>query len=178
MSARSTAVRFGSIAIANHWISALLIVIMIVLGFSHGLVGEEASKITILKFHAPIGIVILLLTIFRILWWIAFDKKPEPVAGTSRPMHIAAAAVHGLLYLLLLAMTISGIAMMVLSGAGEIIFGGAPGPLPDFHDYTPHLAHGLGAFILIALLVIHIIAAIYHQAILRDNLMSRMKFGG
>ena len=177
MGAKSTPTKFGTIAIANHWISAILILAMIVLGFSFAASSAEATKVAIMRWHAPLGVLILVLTVLRIVWWIFIDKKPEPVAGTSRPMHILASATHGVLYLIILVMGASGIGMMVLSGAGEILFGGANRPLPDFDNFAPHIAHGLGAFALIALLVLHVVAAIYHQVILRDGLMSRMGVG-
>ena len=47
--------------------------------------GVKATKVAIMRWHAPLGVLILVLTVLRIVWWIFIDKKPEPVAGTSRP---------------------------------------------------------------------------------------------
>ncbi len=66
--------------------------------------------------------------------------------------------------------------MFILSGAGPILFAGADGPLPDFDTLGPRVPHGLGARLLIALVVLHASAAIYHQYVRKDGLLSRMWF--
>ena len=85
----------------------------------------------------------------------------------------AASIVHGLFYVLILAMVASGVAMMVLSGAGEVIITGQ-GALPDFDLYAPRQPHGIGAWVLIILIVVHVGAALYHHLVLRDGLIGRM----
>lgn len=177
MGARSTQDRFGSIPAAIHWLSTLLIIALIVLGFSFGAATSDSAKVGLLKTHIILGVLTLVLTLLRIVWWIFFDRKPAPAAGMSGWMNKAASSVHGLLYLLLLIMAGSGIGMMVLSGAGQILFGGGARPLPNFHDFPPHVAHGLGALILVALLALHVVAALYHHFVLRDGLLDRMRFG-
>ena len=83
-------------------------------------------------------------------------------------------AVHGLLYLVIIGMIASGIGMMILSGAGDILFSGAPGTLPDFWDYAPRLPHAIGAKVMVGLIVLHALAALYHQFITKDGLLRRM----
>ena len=73
-------------------------------------------------------------------------------------------------------MLASGIGMMVLSGAGAILFGGAPAPLPDFGVYPPRTAHGAGAYALAALAGLHAAAALYHHVWRRDNTLRVMWF--
>ena len=70
-----------------------------------------------------------------------------------------------------------GIGTMILSGAGAILFFGAPGPLPDFWHFPPMTAHYLGAIALLALAGLHILAALYHQFYKRDRLLARMGVG-
>jgi cytochrome b561 len=68
--------------------------------------------------------------------------------------------------------------MLVLSGAGAVVFGAeAATVLPDFWAYAPRIPHGAGARLLLALLMLHVGAAFYHQFIRRDGLMRRMRFG-
>ena len=90
---------------------------------------------------------------------------------------LAAKGVHGLLYVAILGLAGSGIAMIVLSGAGEILFGSASGPLPDFWDFAPRYGHAAMAWLMGALLVLHVGAALYHQFVLKDRLLSRMGVG-
>lgn len=67
--------------------------------------------------------------------------------------------------------------MLVLSGAGAILFDGAPGPLPDFWDFAPRYGHTAMTWLMGALLLAHIGAAFYHQFILKDRLFARMGVG-
>lgn len=71
-------------------------------------------------------------------------------------------------------MVASGIGMIALSGAAPLIFGGESALLPDFWKYPPLLPHAIGARLLLALLVLHVGAALYHQFVRRDGLLWRM----
>jgi cytochrome b561 len=82
------------------------------------------------------------------------------------------------LYLLLLLMAASGIATAVQAGLPGIVFGGSGALLPEsFGIYRPRVAHGVIAKLLLALAVLHVLAALYHQFVRKDNLLSRMWFG-
>ncbi len=59
--------------------------------------------------HIVLGLTVFALTLLRILWWVAFDKKPQPVAGQPGWQELLAKIVHGLLYVILLLMASSGI---------------------------------------------------------------------
>ena len=80
-------------------------------------------------------------------------------------------------WMLILGMLASGIGMMALSGAAPAVFGAAGAALPDFHDFAPRAPHGLGANLLILLLVAHVGAALHHQFVRRDGLLRRMWYG-
>lgn len=177
MSLKSTPTRYGTVAITIHWITALALVGLVLSGWRAEDMADDAAKIGVLRIHTAVGVSVLLLTVARILWWIAVDKKPAYPAGQPRWQQIASSAVHGLLYLALLLMAGSGIATMALSGAGDIVWGGVAAPLPDFRQFAPRGVHGLGASLLILLSLLHIAAALYHQFVLRDRLLARMGLG-
>lgn len=86
-------------------------------------------------------------------------------------------AVAVSIHWLILGMVTSGIGMMILSGAAPAVFGGTGAALPNFTDYPPRAPHGLGAFLLVALLMFHAGAALYHQFIRGDRLLRRMWYG-
>lgn len=177
MPARSTPTRYGAVPIAIHWITALALLGLLLSGFRAAGTMNDAAKVAILRVHTAVGVAVLALTLARILWWIAVDSKPPYPASLPRWQRTASSAVHGLLYLAILLMAASGIAMMALSGAADIVWGGGAGPLPDFMRYPPRIGHGLGAFLLIALILAHVAAALYHQFVLRDRLLARMGLG-
>ena len=177
MSRKSTHDRYGSVAITIHWISAILIIGLVIAGFIAANTADPAAKASILRVHAPLGSAVLALTIFRIFWWMLADKKPAPVAGIPKFQETAAKAVHVLLYVTIVGLAGSGIAMFVLSGAGNILFGDAPGPLPDFWNFAPRYGHAILARLLVALFFFHAGAALYHQFFRKDRLLSRMGIG-
>lgn len=176
MQIKSTINRYGSVAICFHWISAVIVLALIVLGFRAANTGDLTLKASILRLHVPLGGLILVLTVLRLCWRMA-DRRPHDVAGTPAWQAITARAVHGLLYLTLVVMGVSGIAMIAMSGAAAVLFEGSSARLPNFWDYVPRIPHGISAFVLIALIALHIAAALYHQFIRRDRLLARMGLG-
>ena len=174
---KSSPDRYGRVAIAIHWISALLIIGLMIAGFRAAGLTDPAAKVPLLQVHAPIGAAVLVLTLARLLWWLVADTKPADPAGVPHLQARAAKAVHVLLYVAILGLAGSGIAMMVLSGAGDILFGTAPGPLPDFWAFAPRYGHRVMAALIVVLLGLHVGAALYHQFIRKDRLFSRMGVG-
>ena len=168
--------RYGAVAMAMHWATAAAIFALLGSGLVMAGTEEPAAKISILKFHAGAGFFAGALTLLRILWWAVADRRLPHPAGTPRWQARAAGGVHGLFYVVILAMVASGIATMVVSGAGEALFSGQ-GSLPDFDAFAPRAPHGLGAWLLMALVAAHVGAALYHQFVLRDRLLGRMGLG-
>lgn len=177
MAWKSSTNRYGAVAISIHWFTAVAILALLAAGTIAATTADDAAKAAILRVHAPLGISIVVLTVLRIVWWTAFDRKPLPPADAGRAQRAGEKAVHGLFYLAILLVGSSGIAMIVLSGAGQILFGGRPGPLPDFAGFPPFYGHLIGALLLVTLLVGHVGAALWHQLVKRDRLLARMGVG-
>ena len=174
---KSSGNRYGVVAISIHWITALAVLGLLVSGMTMAGMTDDAARQPIVRTHVLIGIAVALLMLLRIGWWLFADRKPDEPAGQPRWQARAAHAVHGLLYAVIIVLAASGVATIALSGAGYILFGDTPGPLPDFMQYPPRLAHGLFAWLLMALIVLHVAAAFYHQFLLRDRLLARMGLG-
>lgn len=177
MRGKSTSDRYGPVAIAIHWVTAIAIAGLLASGFQAAGMADPASKAALLRIHAGVGILVLVLTLLRIAWWWLADRKPVDPPSTPRWRAKAARAVHGLFYVVIFGMAASGIGMLVLSGAGAILFAGSPAPLPDFTLYPPRVPHGIGSRFLIALILFHTGAALYHQFVARDRLLARMGVG-
>ena len=174
MGLQSTSNRYGSVAIAIHWVTAAAITGLLVSGtIAAG--SPEATKRLILPIHATMGSLVLLLTLMRLAWWAWGDRRPSPVHYQPRWQELAAKLVHGLLYLSVLVLGTSGIATLVMSGAIPALLG--QGPLPDFLAYPPRIVHGLASKLMMALFAAHVCAAMFHQFIRRDRLLGRMGIG-
>lgn len=175
MSLKSTTDRYGSVAIAIHWTSAALIITAVCLGLIAAGTTDPPAKVWVLRFHILAGGSALLLTLVRIGWWIWGDKRPQPAPGQPAAQEWAARMVHLALYVAILVLGSSGIATIILSGAGPALLAGTP--LPDFSHVLPRMVHGVMSRLLLLLLAGHIGAALYHQFIRRDHLLARMGIG-
>lgn len=176
MPMKSSADRYGSVAMAAHWLSAATILALFGVGFLAAGAVDPNAKAALLRVHVPLGLVALALTVLRLAWWIV-DRKPRRLPRTARWQATTERAVHALLYVTILVMAASGIGMIALSGAGPILFGGSSQPLPNFWDYAPRAPHGLASFVMLGLVAVHVGAALYHQFIRRDRLLARMGIG-
>lgn len=176
MSLKSTSSKYGTVAVAIHWVSAIAIITLIVSGLLAANTSKSAMKIWLLRLHIPFGIAVLALTIIRIGWWWFADKKPDALPA-SRLQTRLSGIVHVLFYVAILGLGLSGVGMLILSDAAPILFGGSSADLPDFNDYPPRALHGIAARLIIALLAVHTLAAAYHQFIKKDGLLQRMWFG-
>ena len=175
MAVKSTSNRYGSVAIAIHWASAVAVILTFGAGFVVAESLPAGQGAPILVVHIVLGLIVFALTILRILWWLFADKHPTAPADQPHWQMRAAQAVHLGLYVLLVLMASSGITTLILSGALPTLLSG--GPVPDFSALIPRLAHGIMSKILLALFAMHIGAAIYHEVIRRDHLLARMGVG-
>lgn len=176
MTSKGDALRYGPVSVALHWTSAATVFALLALGFAAAAAGGAGQEAALLRVHAPLGLLALALTVVRIGWRF-FGKGPAGPAGQPRWQALTAWAVHASLLLVIVAMGVSGIGLMVLSGAGAILFSGAPGPLPDFGRFRPMMAHEAGAAAMVGLLCLHVGAALWHQVCRRDRLLARMGVG-
>jgi cytochrome b561 len=175
MGMRSDGQRYGAVAMAMHWVTAAAVFGLLGSGLVMADATDEASRATLLQFHAATGFAVGVLTVLRILWWLFADDRPARTGGTPLWQARAAGAVHGLFYVVILMMVSSGVAMMVLSGAPQALLAGTP--LPDFDAYVPRAPHSFGAWLMMGLIALHVCAALYHQFLLRDRLLARMGLG-
>lgn len=178
MSLKSTDTRYGAVAIVLHWLSALLILMLLALGFASAFSADPAIRLALLRLHAPLGLLVLALTLLRLGWWLFADRAPHPLTGMSPVRAALERGVRTLLYLVILLMGVSGVGLVALSGAAKPLLLGAAGPLPQFDAYAPLAMHLSAAVALMALVGLHILAALYHQLARRDHLLARMRIGG
>ena len=106
MSLRSTDRQWGSVAKFFHWIMALAILVNGVWGLLMTQMTPSMSKIGVYAWHKSIGLTVLALLLLRLLWR-AFDRRPRDEPG-PRWQQLAAHAVHGVLYLMVAALPLTG----------------------------------------------------------------------
>jgi cytochrome b561 len=170
--------RYHSALVALHWLLALMLIFSLAMGtFALKTVPNSSpDKIDALRGHMIAGGLILLLTLTRLVVRLK-TEHPVPASTGNALLDRLAPAVHWALYLLVLVMAGSGVAMSVLAGLPQIVFGGA-GSLPvNFDALPPRAVHGIVAKLLMLGIALHVAAALYHQFVRRDGLLARMGFG-
>lgn len=172
--------RYHPYFVALHWLMALMIIALLVVGNS--ILAEtpnsDPEKIDLLRIHMSVGTLILVLMVIRLAVRL-FKPRPAPAESGNPVLNRLGTSVHYLFYLAVIAMGASGTGIAILAGLPEIVFGGSGAPLPaDFLKFPPRIAHGYLATFLMALIVLHFAGFVFHQFIRKDNLFNRMWFGG
>ena len=170
--------RFHGALVALHWLLALLLIVALLMGtFALKTVPNSSpDKIPALQGHMMAGGLILLLTLARLLVRVK-TAHPAPATTGNAMLDRLAPLTHWGLYVLVLLMAGSGVAMSVQAGLPGIVFGGVGGLPLNFDALPPRAVHGIVAKLLILAVGLHIAAALYHQFVRRDGLLSRMGFG-
>jgi cytochrome b561 len=163
--------RYAPLLVTLHWVIALLIFATFYLGFSTEDV-PLTEEVGILRWHMPLGITVLLLMVVRFVVRLR-TARPEPVTTGNAILDKIGVGTHHLLYLFAFLVPLTGLVLSATFNLAPVVFGGE-GSLP--RDLSPML-HGLIDPILALLIFLHILAALYHQFIRKDNLLARMWYG-
>jgi cytochrome b561 len=172
--------RYSGFAIFLHWLLATAIVISFCVGLYMTSIAMSPSRLKLYNWHKWAGIVILTLSTVRLLWRLTHTPPPLP-SSTPAWQRNAAHAGHWLLYLFFFAVPLSGWAYSSAAGFPIVLFGVLP--LPDWVPKDRELAetlkpiHQYLAYLLAATVVGHVLAALKHQFVDRDRILSRMGIG-
>ena len=173
----TSSARYTRTAVFLHWLLALLI--LAALGWGLYMVDLRLSpwKLKAYSWHKWLGVSIFLLVLARLAWRLSHKPPPLP-AGIPGWQRMSAAVSHGLLYLLMLAIPLSGWLMSSAKGFQTVYFGVLP--LPDLLEKNKILGdllvsvHVTLNYTLMALLALHVAAALKHHFIDRDDVLRRM----
>jgi cytochrome b561 len=171
--------RYHPLLVALHWLIAVMIIALLSVGFflAVAVPNTDPRKLSILLVHMAAGMFVFALMTVRLIVRLS-TARPANVAARRPAPGWLASAVHYGFYLLVLGMAGSGLSTSILAGLNRSVFQGSGEPLPpDFAAYPTFVAHACFAWLLLGLLVLHVIAALYHQFLLRDGLLGRMWFG-
>jgi len=167
--------RYSTSMVMLHWLLAIFILGAIFMGavVLDDMDSAHPQKILLLKLHIIVGIGILLFTLLRLI--VRFrTTQPAPVTSNNKWMDKLAVSVHYLLYLLTILTVLAGLVLAVSADLPAVLLNHI-GELPkDYDDYLAHEVHDVFANLLLYTIVLHIAAALYHQFILKDGLLSRM----
>ena len=163
-----------------HWITVGLLAVALPMGFVIKHI-KDSDKMPFYAIHESAGVTILLVVVARLLWRLQHPPPPLP-ESIPRAMRTAAAVNHWLLYAALMVQPILGFIATNAWGfplRGQTAYLGFI-DLPKVMEKNVPLAeavqaaHNVLGISIVVLLVLHIGAAIFHQAIRRDGTLLRM----
>jgi len=169
--------RYTYTAIVLHWLIALVLVGTFAVGFYMEGLALSPIKLKLYAWHKWAGMTLLVLAVVRLAWRLTHRVPALPVT-MSRASQMAAHVGHGLLYILMLAIPISGWLMTSAKGVPVVWFG--IWQLPDLVSKDEALGslltdvHVVLNYTLLILVIGHVAAALQHHFIKRDGVLARM----
>jgi cytochrome b561 len=175
---KNTSQRYGTVSRLLHWSLALLLVVLFALGWwSTEMSYYDPLYRTVPDLHRALGVLAACLILLRIAWAL-YNPHPLP-AATAQPWERWAARIgHLSLYILMVAIPVSGYLISTADGRGVAVFGlfELPALLPADagREELAGSAHYFLAFGAAYLVLLHAAAALKHQFIDRDGTLRKM----
>ena len=169
---------YGITAKILHWLIAAILVGQFALGWLMPPVRRGMEPGASMHLHISIGTVVLTLIVVRLLW--RLSHRVPPAAELPRWQAVASSAVHALLYLLVLVSTLTG--WFYASARGWTLSFFNVLPLPALCAQGSSVGRAIGSvhenivWVLLALVGVHVAAALVHAFVYRDLVMQRMLF--
>ncbi len=163
-----------------HWATAIVVIFIIALGLYMEDLEKTPFKYEMYALHKSLGILILGLGLFRLLW-LFISPPPKMLGEPSKKEELVAKFAHILLILFMIGMGLSGWLLSSSGGYPVKFFDIFELPVligknHDIHELFEEI-HEIGGFILIGLIILHILAALKHQFIKKDGTLKRMLCG-
>ena len=174
MHVKNTLTEYGLISKLLHWVSALLLMIQIPLGFYLVDLDFGPERLSIENIHIVIGLSIFYLVILRLIIKI-INPTPKLEPSIFKGQRILAQLNHVLLYVTILSITISGIFKKLFNGETLIIFFKKIKINENFEQAELfYEIHVLSNYLMIGLIALHISAVIIHKFFFNENLLKKI----
>jgi|ERR1051326_6776880 cytochrome b561 len=159
-----------------HWLLFLLVAAQYAVGELMPHIGRNSADEGLVAWHVSLGAAVMAVVAIALIWRISHPVAQA--ADIARWQQRVAGIVHGSLYPLILVMTVLGWAATNFRGWPVKLFGVLPLPaLAAKGDGWAHTAgdvHTALVNVLLALVGLHVAAALYHQFVARDRILGRM----
>lgn len=167
---------YGLVSVTVHWLSAGLIVLLLISGWIFEDLPRDFGGAFMTDLHFNLGILILALTVFRLLWRLA---SPGPAAEGPAWQARAATWMQWALLALLIVIPLTGWAMVSAAGEPMTLWGGTtlPALAPTSHSFKEAFEEThevLAGGVMLTLLAVHVLAALKHHFLDRDETLARM----
>lgn len=166
----------GAAMRAIHWASALLVLSAWVVGSTMEELPRGGGREQAMQLHYTLGVLVLGFAALRVAWRAV--APPAPATGLAW-QRLAAIAMHVALIGLTIGVPLTGLLDRWARGRAVTVFGGLPLPAP-FEvpgGWMWGEAHEVLANLMLGAIAAHVLAALWHQFVLRDRALSRMVRG-
>ena len=181
MAARNSANSFGWISRALHWLMALGILSTLALGSFIENMQPSLSNLWLFGLHKTIGVTLFAAILLRLLWhWIS--PPPGPITQGIPNWQITASHItHRALYVLMVAIPLTGWIASAATGIDVVIFNTltlpTPVPASETIENIFFLLHGVLTKLLMFCILLHIAGTLQRQFLRRDQTLRRMTRG-
>ncbi|NMT64963.1 cytochrome b/b6 domain-containing protein [Marinobacter orientalis] len=156
---------YSGLSTLNHWITALVVIVMLVLGFVAAYAPDENTEGYIMGVHVALGFFVFWFVLWRVAYRI-FEGFP-PSQGHTRLESRAAFSVQSLILLALVLQVITGPLYIFTEGEAIDVFGWFSVSLPLeslslLHEPAESVHIILGIYVLPILIGLHFLGAVRH----------------
>lgn len=180
MGLRNTATEFGSVARALHWLVAVGIIALLYLGLQQSGMERGPEKTDIRAIHGSIALLVFCLMTIRIVWRVV-NEVPDHPQGMASWQKFTAALVHWGLYVAVFVQLSAGAMVVATGGKGLPFFELFSVPLAVAENRDNHVwweeIHEFTWKPLAALLIVHVLGALYNHFVARNDVLRRMTVG-
>lgn len=172
----NTAKSYGFIAKLFHWVTAVLVISLLVVGFVMTEMENSPQKFEIYGMHKATGVIVLIIGLSRLLWKI-LNNPVLAAPGLPAIFSLLAKLTHFALYFFLILMPFSGLMMSLYAGYDVNVYNLFTISSFDKSPQISHLFHTIhiiSAWILASLVFLHIGAGLFHFFVRRDQVLQRM----
>jgi cytochrome b561 len=168
--------QYGTTAKIFHWLIVALLLVQYLIGWLMPDIHRGMQPGAGMTFHISIGITVLVILVLRFVWRLAHPVAPE----SSLPpwQRLSSEVVHWLLYLMVLATTVTGWLFASFRGWSVSFFYLVPLPMLASDNAAAGKAinglHQAAEWALLVLIGIHVAFALLHILVYRDRIMQRM----
>ncbi len=167
---------YDGVSKAFHWLVVALLVAQFAVAWTMPHIGRNTPDEGLVSWHLSLGTTIMFVVLSRLVW-----RSLRPVQflpGLPEWQRRLAKTTHALLYVFLIVMPVLGWAAAGYRGWTISLFGIIPlpaiGPRGAQWAHTAGDVHNFISYIFLALIALHVIAALYHHFIVRDGVLRRM----
>lgn len=175
-----TGATYGATSRLNHWLGALLFAGMLTVGFilSYDVLPDDQAR-DVRNLHKATGVIVFFFALWRVTWRLG-QGFPPPASDRAAWELTLSKLVHYAMLLTLIIMPLSGLTMSLFSGRPIDMYGMfAIPPIAEVREIVKPMrqVHGIAAYTLVTLIVLHIAGALKHSLIDSDGTLRRMLTG-